>query len=272
MGLCVCEAPKGAVPRQQFFLAETRRSRVEACKKCSRGTAPFGAEHTHRRMHYTQKVWLVNLFLCLPHCLSFQYEVNTYFFILFSRLRWMRPNWCSVHTWIKLVLCKSTLRAFVSPPPLSFFPLRAFSFCRRKRAKRLLRHFGGEELVDGRAKKIKKFREVTSSTRTWTSLATVAAPKTSTRSAKERKFPLLPSKIHVPLAALPSSSLQDTCVLLQCLIFEFGGLYIKALFIPLSVVTPITKKTFLVTGKSQLTLKKSTTNTINFYSDCNAMK
>ena len=168
----------------------------------------------------------------------------------------MRPNWCSVHTWIKLVLCKSTLRAFVSPPPLSFFPLRAFSFCRRKCAKRLWRHFGGEELVDGRAKKIKKFKEVTPSTRTWTSLATVAAPKTSTRSAKERKFPLLPSKIHVPLAALPSSSLQDTCVLLQCLIFEFGGLYIKALFIPLSVVTPITKKTFLVTGKAQLSLKK----------------
>ena len=185
----------------------------------------------------------------------------------------MRPNWCSVHTWIKLVLCKSTLRAFVSPPPLSFFPLRAFSFCRRKRAKRLLRHFGGEELVDGRAKKIKKFKEVTSST--WTSLAslaTVAAPKTSTRSAKERKFPLLPSKIHVPLAALPSSSLQDTCVLLQCLIFEFGGLYIKALFIPLSVVTPITKKTFLVTGKSQLTLKKSTTDTINFLVIGNEMK
>ena len=102
----------------------------------------------------------------------------------------------------------------------------------------------------------KKFKEVTSSTRTWTSLATVAAPKTSTRSAKERKFPLLPGKIHVPLAALPSSSLQDTCVLLQCLIFEFGGLYIKALFIPLSVVTPITKKTFLVTGKAQLSLKK----------------
>ena len=156
MRLCVCEAPKGAVPRQQFFHAETRRSRVEAWKNCCRGTAPFGAEHTHRRMHYTQKVeWLLPFFLCLPHCLSFQYEVNTYFFILLSRLRWMRPNWCSVHTWIKLVLCKSTLRAFVSPPPLSFFPLRAFSFCRRKRAKRLLRHFGGEELVDGRAKKIK---------------------------------------------------------------------------------------------------------------------
>ena len=153
----------------------------------------------------------------------------------------MRPYWCSVHTWIKLELCKSTLRAFVSPPPLSFFPLRAFSFCRRKRAKRLLRHFGGEELVDGRAKKIKKFKEVTSST--WTSLAslaTVAAPKTSTRSAKERKFPLLPSKIHVPLAALPSSSLQDTCVLLQCLIFEFGGLYIKVIvFVVVKLPCPL---------------------------------
>ena len=208
MRLCVCEAPKGAVPREHFLHAETRRSRVEAWKKCSRGTAPFGAEHTHRRMHYTQKVeWLVNLFLCLPHCLSFQYEVNTYFFILLSRLRWMRPNWCSVHTWIKLVLCKSTLRAFVSPPPLSFFPLRAFSFCRRKRAKRLWRHFGGEELVDGRAKKIKKFREVTSSTSFLTRTPSGRGP-----SGRFRRI------------TLPVSFSQPPESFAQCLIFKFGGL------------------------------------------------
>ena len=42
---------------------------------------------------------------------------------------------------------RGSMQAFVSPPPLSFFPLRAFSFCWRKRAKRflLLCHFILEE-------------------------------------------------------------------------------------------------------------------------------